>query len=64
MLDIATAGLAARSEVNSMGDSEVGFLKPLRDIVAEGKTAADRLLERYAGEWGGDLSCIYAEKSF
>ena len=64
VLDIASAGLAARDEVNSMGDSEVGFLKPLRDIVAEGKTPADRLLERFHGEWGGDISRVYAEKSF
>ena len=64
VLDIASAGLTARDEVNSMGDNEVGFLKPLRDIVAEGKTPADRLLERYLGEWGGDISRVYAEKSF
>jgi glutamate--cysteine ligase len=64
VLDIASAGLAARDEVNSMGDNEVGFLKPLRDIVAEGKTPADRLLERYLGEWGGDISRVYVEKSF
>ena len=64
VLDIAAAGLTARGEVNSMGDNEVGFLKPLRDIVAEGKTTADKLLERFAGEWGGDISRVYAEKSF
>jgi glutamate--cysteine ligase len=64
VLDIASAGLTARDEVKSMGDNEVGFLKPLRDIVAEGKTPADRLLERYLGEWGGDISRVYAEKSF
>ncbi len=64
ILDIATAGLSARAETNSMGDNEVGFLNPLRELVAEGRTEADRLLERYHGEWGGDLSRVYAEKSF
>jgi glutamate--cysteine ligase len=64
VLDIASKGLAARGEVNSMGDSEVGFLQPLRDIVADGKTPADRLLERFHGEWAGDLARVYAEKSF
>ncbi|MEQ1726186.1 MAG: glutamate--cysteine ligase [Sphingopyxis sp.] len=64
VLDIASAGLTARAEVNSMGDNEVGFLKPLRDIVATGKTPAEKLLERFHGEWGGDIDRIYAEKSF
>jgi glutamate--cysteine ligase len=64
VLDIASAGLSARGEVNSMGDSEVGFLRPLHDIVAEGKTPADRLLERWHGEWAGDLARVYEEKSF
>lgn len=63
-LDIASAGLAARGEVNSMGDSEVGFLRPLHDIIAEGKTPADKLLERWHGEWAGDLARVYEEKSF
>jgi glutamate--cysteine ligase len=64
VLDIASAGLAARAEVNSMGDSEVGFLRPLHDIIAEGKTPADLLLERWHGEWAGDLNRVYEEKSF
>jgi glutamate--cysteine ligase len=64
ILDIASAGLSARDETNSMGDNEVGFLNPLRELIAEGKSPADKLLERYQGEWAGDLSRIYAEKSF
>jgi glutamate--cysteine ligase len=64
VLDIASNGLAARGEVNSMGESEVGFLRPLHDIVAEAKTPADRLLERFHGEWGGDVARVYGEKSF
>jgi glutamate--cysteine ligase len=64
VLEIASAGLAARDEVNSMGDSEVGFLRPLHDIIAEGKTPADLLLESWHGEWAGDLNRVYEEKSF
>ena len=64
VLDIAANGLAARGEVNSMGDTEVGFLRPLLDIVADGKTPADRLLERFHGEWAGDIRRVYGEKSF
>ncbi len=64
ILDIADAGLSARARLNGVGDSEQGFLAPLREIVDSGMTPADRLLERYRGAWGGDLSRIYAEESF
>jgi glutamate--cysteine ligase len=64
ILDIATAGLSARARLNGSGDNESGFLDPLREIVASGKTPAEKLLERYHGAWGGDVSRIYEEESF
>lgn len=64
VLDIARSGLAARARLNSAGDNETGYLAALDEVVASGKTHAERLLERYHGEWGGDLSRIYAEESF
>jgi glutamate--cysteine ligase len=64
VLAIAEAGLNARGRLNAAGDSESGFLDPLREIVASGMTPADRLIERYEGEWQGDLSRIYEEQSF
>jgi glutamate--cysteine ligase len=64
VLEIATAGLSARAQLNASGDNESGFLDPLREVVATGKTFADRLLERYHGEWGGDVSRVYDEYSF
>jgi glutamate--cysteine ligase len=33
-------------------------------VLASGKTPAERLLERYRGAWGGDISRIYEEMSF
>ncbi|WP_298023365.1 glutamate--cysteine ligase [uncultured Parasphingopyxis sp.] len=64
ILDIATAGLSARAKLNGSGDNESGFLDPLREIVASGKTPAERLLERYHGAWDGDVSHVYEEESF
>ena len=64
VVELAAAGLAARGRLNNAGDNEVGFLDPLRDVVASGMTPADRLLAKYHGEWGGDLSHIYKEYSF
>jgi len=64
ILDIAGAGLNARARLNAIGDSEAGFLDPLREIVASGKTPAERLLDKYHGEWGGDLNRVYEELSY
>ena len=61
VLDIAHAGLVARGRLNSMGDNESGFLNPLRQIVDSGKVPAEVLLEKYHGEWGGDISRVYEE---
>ena len=64
VLDIASAGLTARGYLNTSGDNESGFLDPLRDIVKRGKSPAAQLLDKYHGEWGGDVSRIYEEMSF
>ena len=39
-------------------------LNPLHTIADTGKSPADVLLDKYADEWGGDLSRIYDEMSF
>jgi len=64
VLDIAGAGLAARARLNASGDNETGFLDPLREIVRSGKVPAQTLLDKFAGEWNGDVCCIYRETKF
>ena len=64
ILDIAHAGLAARRRLNAAGDDETGYLAPLREIVASGKVPAQRLLDLYHGEWGGDISRVYEAMSY
>ena len=64
VLEIASSGLARRARENSAGDNESGFLDPLYEIVASGKTPAERLLDLYHGPWQGDVSRVYSEMSF
>ncbi|NML06983.1 glutamate--cysteine ligase [Sphingomonas sp. G-3-2-10] len=64
VLDIAGAGLAARQRFNASGDNETGFLDPLREIVRTGKVPAQVLLDRFNGDWGGDISRVYDEAKF
>jgi glutamate--cysteine ligase len=64
ILAIAEAGLTARARLNSAGDNESGFLDPLRETITRGLTPAELLLERFNGEWQGDVGRIYEEMSF
>lgn len=61
VLDIARSGLAARGRLDSGGNNETGFLAPLDTIVESGVVPAQRLLDLYQGEWGGDITRVYEE---
>ncbi len=64
VLDIAAAGLNARARINASGDNESGFLDPLREIVRTGKVPAQVLLDRFNGDWSGDITRVYEEAKF
>ncbi|MDO5658923.1 MAG: glutamate--cysteine ligase [Paracoccus sp. (in: a-proteobacteria)] len=66
VLDIAESGLSSRARVGAGGlvQDESHFLNALRESVDSGSVPADELLAKYHGEWGGDLSRIYAEYSY
>ncbi|MFY8155130.1 MAG: glutamate--cysteine ligase, partial [Hyphomicrobiales bacterium] len=61
---ISRAGLKARNILDFEGRSEAAFLDRLEPIVESGITAADDLLARYHGRWGGDLSRVFAEEAY
>ena len=63
---IAREGLRARARTGAGGaiPDETHFLDALAEIVSTGQTASDELLGRYHGDWGGDVSRIYAEYSY
>ncbi|NCO86660.1 MAG: glutamate--cysteine ligase [Rhodobacterales bacterium] len=55
---IAQAGLEAR------GLGEAPFLDVLAESAASGRVRADELLDRYHGDWAGDLDRIYPETTY
>ncbi|MFV0303163.1 MAG: glutamate--cysteine ligase [Paracoccus sp. (in: a-proteobacteria)] len=63
---IAEAGLKSRARPGAGGlvPDETHFLNALRESIDSGKVPADELLEKYHGDWQGDLSHIYAEYSY
>ncbi len=64
MLAIADDGLAARARAHHFDRDEAHFLNALNEIAESGRTPAEELLERYHGEWGGDLDRVYDEYSY
>jgi len=59
MVGIASAGLARRASLNALGKDESIYLAPLEETLRLNKTPAERWLDLYRGEWGGDLSRIF-----
>ena len=66
VLDISEAGLKARARPGAGGlvADETHFLNALRESVESGQVPADELLEKYNGEWDGDLDRIYPDYSY
>ena len=59
-LAISRQGLKSRARTDNSGEDETHFLGELDDIAATGVTPAERLLERYRTEWGGDVRQVFA----
>jgi glutamate--cysteine ligase len=58
-LAISRQGLKSRARADRAGEDETHFLAELEDIASSGVTAAERLIERYKTEWGGDVRRVY-----
>jgi glutamate--cysteine ligase len=61
---IADQGLRERGLRNEQGLDERVYLSPLHHIAAGAPTQAEFWLRKYAGEWRGDASRIFAESAF
>ena len=63
---IADAGLRARARPGAGGmlPDESHFLNALRESVETAHAPADELIDRYHGDWNGDVSRVFAEYSY
>ena len=66
VLKLSQAGLTerARSGAGGIIPNEAHFLNALQESVDTGMTPADELLEKYHGEWDGDIKQIYSDFSY
>ncbi|MBL8591257.1 MAG: glutamate--cysteine ligase [Devosia sp.] len=60
VVDLAGDGLRRRKHLAN-GKDETVFLDPLNQTLDLGKTQAERWLDKYHGEWAGDLTRIFDE---
>lgn len=63
-LAIAGKGLKRRAVLNAQGEDEAVYLEPLREIVTSGRNWAQRLEEKFNGEWQGDIRHAFDYMSF
>ena len=64
LLAIATEGLKARARKDSWGRDETGFLAPLHETVASGRSPADDALADLETRWNGDLTQLPAAYAY
>lgn len=64
MLALSREGLARRGRLNASGRDEAYFLDPLDAFVSEGRTAAEKLLIKYANGWAGDVAPVFREMAY
>jgi len=58
---IATAGLVRRKRLHAQGRDETIYLQPLEETIQTGKSPAQRWIDRFRGEWNGDVTPIFTE---
>ena len=64
VLDIATAGLKARSIVDSEGKDEADFLSALKEIAERGFSPAVELAQLFGTKWGKNVDPIYEDFAY
>jgi glutamate--cysteine ligase len=64
LLAIAWEGLRRQNQVNDLGDDETIYLKPLKNLLEQGKCPADILLEKWEGELHHDIRRLIAYTAY
>jgi glutamate--cysteine ligase len=62
--EIAWEGLRRQNVVNALGDDETIYLKPLKDLLDQGKCPADILLDKWQGELHQDIKRLIAYSAY
>ena len=63
-LALSRAGLVGRKRFDPYGADETRYLAPLEELADRGETAAEELLQKYHGPWGGVIDRVYEEYAY
>jgi len=63
-LQIAAEGLTRQDVVNSYGEDETIYLKPLKLLLDQGKCPADIVIEKWLGEWHQDMQKLISYSAY
>jgi glutamate--cysteine ligase len=63
-LALSQAGLARRKRHDPYGADETRYLKPLEEMAERGETAAEEMLRKFHGPWGGSVDPVYTEYAY
>jgi glutamate--cysteine ligase len=61
---LAEAGLSRRRRLDSAGQDECRYLRPIQDYVSRGITPAEELLEKFHGDWNHSVAPAYKEYAY
>ncbi len=61
---IARQGLASRKRYDYLGRDEGRFLDELSEIAERGRTPADELLDKYYGDWLGEVDPVFKDYAY
>jgi glutamate--cysteine ligase len=64
VVEIAHAGLRARTRLDADGNDETIYLAPLDRAVASGLAPADELLAKWEGEWGRSFAPLFRDHAY
>ena len=64
MVGLAAEGLKRRAVPDVNYVDEAPYLDELSEIAESGVTSAERMLERFEKQWGGDIDRLYTEMSY
>jgi len=63
-LELAGEGLARRRRLDSGGQDESRYLRPIQEFVARGITPAEELLEKFNGPWDRSVEPVFKEYAY
>lgn len=61
---LSHAGLKKRAMAGKVSADETEYLEPVLEWLDAGRSPADRLIEKFKGEWQGDIRKVFEEEAY